>query len=314
VVKAVNGTPVRVRDLATVVQAPKVRLGQLGKAIRKEDGTVLDDDDVVEGIVLLRKGAEADTTLDALHEKIAQLNTACCHPGSGLFPILTAATCALHHPHGFGATDGRRAAGHADSVSLSRNVRSALIVTITIPFSLLVRGDSARPEPHSGEPAVAGGAGFRPWFVDGSVVMVENILRHMEFAGRRTFVSRDHRHRRHEVQKPVFFARIIIIVAYCRSHAATRGGAVVPSDGMDRRFALWARCCFALVIAPGWQPSVKGTSGVEEPGLNCSTILRSNAGVVLCPSDHQGEQQRAQQAKATVHAIGRNNRPPRVAA
>src|ERR1700758_420544 len=38
VVKVSNGTPVRVRDLGQVVQAPKVRLGQLGKAIHKEDG------------------------------------------------------------------------------------------------------------------------------------------------------------------------------------------------------------------------------------------------------------------------------------
>src|SRR5580700_7456371 len=74
VVKVQNGTPVRVRDLANVTQAPKVRLGQLGKTIRREDGTVINDDDVVEGIVLLRKGAEADATLDALHEKIAELN------------------------------------------------------------------------------------------------------------------------------------------------------------------------------------------------------------------------------------------------
>ncbi len=40
VVKVQNGTPVRVRDLGAVVQAPKVRLGQLGKTIRHEDGTV----------------------------------------------------------------------------------------------------------------------------------------------------------------------------------------------------------------------------------------------------------------------------------
>src|SRR6202167_3324188 len=65
VVKVQNGTPVRVRDVGTVVQAPKVRLGQLGKAIRKEDGTIVDADDVVEGIVLLRKGAVAETTLAA---------------------------------------------------------------------------------------------------------------------------------------------------------------------------------------------------------------------------------------------------------
>src|ERR1700676_4938942 len=74
VVKAQNGTPVRVRDLGQVVQAPKGRLGQLGKAIRKEDGTIIDSDDVVEGIVLLRKGAVAETTLAALHKKIDELN------------------------------------------------------------------------------------------------------------------------------------------------------------------------------------------------------------------------------------------------
>src|SRR6266849_9667855 len=56
VVKVQAGTPVRVRDLGIVAQAPKVRLGQLGKSIRHEDGTVINNDDVVEGIVLLRKG------------------------------------------------------------------------------------------------------------------------------------------------------------------------------------------------------------------------------------------------------------------
>src|SRR5580698_3984272 len=74
VVKVQNGTPVRVRDLAVVMQAPKVRLGQLGKTIRDKNGNIINDDDVVEGIVLLRKGAEADATLDALHQKINELN------------------------------------------------------------------------------------------------------------------------------------------------------------------------------------------------------------------------------------------------
>src|SRR4029077_5877051 len=88
VVKAMNGTPVRVRDLGVVVQAPKVRLGELGKAIRHEDGTVIDDDDVVEGIVLLRKGAEADATLEALHQKIAQLNNGLLPSGVKFVPHL----------------------------------------------------------------------------------------------------------------------------------------------------------------------------------------------------------------------------------
>src|SRR4029077_17112968 len=85
VVKVQNGTPVRIRDLGIVVQAPKVRLGQLGKTIRQKDGTILNDDDVVEGIVLLRKGAVAETTLDALHQKIDQLNGT--DGKAGLLPV-----------------------------------------------------------------------------------------------------------------------------------------------------------------------------------------------------------------------------------
>src|SRR5207253_7158862 len=46
-VKAQNGTPVRVRDIASIEQGPKIRLGKLGKAIRRENGRVIDNDDVV---------------------------------------------------------------------------------------------------------------------------------------------------------------------------------------------------------------------------------------------------------------------------
>jgi len=52
---------------------------------------VLDEDDVVEGIVLLRKGAEADRTLDALHEKIATEQRSAAARGQAV-PHSTAAT------------------------------------------------------------------------------------------------------------------------------------------------------------------------------------------------------------------------------
>src|SRR6266852_1776854 len=66
VIKTQNGTPIRIGDIATVSQGPKIRLGRLGKAIHRADGTIVDDDDVVEGIVLLRKGADSDSTLEAI--------------------------------------------------------------------------------------------------------------------------------------------------------------------------------------------------------------------------------------------------------
>ncbi len=64
VIKSQNGTPMRVRDIADVTQGPQIRLGQIGKAIHRADGKMIDNDDVVEGIVLLRKGADSDSTLD----------------------------------------------------------------------------------------------------------------------------------------------------------------------------------------------------------------------------------------------------------
>src|ERR1700733_2054006 len=74
VITAKNGTALRVRDIAVVSQGPKIRLGQFARAIRHEDGKLIDNDDVVSGIALLRKGADADLALQGIHEKVKQLN------------------------------------------------------------------------------------------------------------------------------------------------------------------------------------------------------------------------------------------------
>src|SRR5450631_4397599 len=86
--KTSNGTALHVRDIATVVQGPKIRLGQIGKAIRRVDGKVLDDDDVVEGIVLLQKGDDSDSTLAGIHAKVKELNDQVLPPGVKVVPFL----------------------------------------------------------------------------------------------------------------------------------------------------------------------------------------------------------------------------------
>src|SRR6201999_2607306 len=87
--KAQNGTPLTIGDIATVVQGPKIRLGQIGKTCKADDFTcgvpppetkaerekiirdnrnkVFDNPDTVEGIVLLQKGENSDTTLEGIH-------------------------------------------------------------------------------------------------------------------------------------------------------------------------------------------------------------------------------------------------------
>ncbi len=251
VIKVVNGTPVRVRDIATVVQAPKVRLGQLGKAIRKDDGTVLDDDDVVEGIVLLRKGAEADRTLDGLHAKIAELNNGILPPGVKLVPHLDRSDLVHYTTRTVlcNLTDGVLLVTLILFLFLG-NVRSALIVTITVPFSLLFAAILLDLN-HIPANLLSLGALDFGMVVDGSVVMVENILRHMEFAGHRPSFLETIGLAAHEVQKPVFFARIIIIVAYLPIFTLQRvEGRLFRPMAWTVAFALLGALLFALIIAP----------------------------------------------------------------
>src|ERR1700736_4331961 len=251
VVKVVNGTPVRVRDLGVVVQAPKVRLGQLGKTIRHEDGTVINDDDVVEGIVLLRKGAEAEATLQALHQKIAELNNGLLPPGVKFVPHLDRSDLVHYTTH----TVLRNLTHGVLLVTLILflflgNVRSALVVTFTIPFSLLFAAILLDLR-HIPANLLSLGALDFGMVVDGSVVMVENILRHTSFGNTKKSFMDIVGTAAHEVQRPVFFARVIIIVSYLPIFTLQRvEGRLFSPMAWTVAFALLGALFYALLIAP----------------------------------------------------------------
>jgi len=252
VVKVSNGTPVRVRDLGTVVQGPKVRLGQLGKTIRHEDGTVLNDNDVVEGIVLLRKGAEAQSTLAVLHEKIDQLNNGLLPPGVKFVAHLDRSDLVRYTSH----TVLRNLTHGVLLVTLILflllgNARGALIVAVTIPFSLLFASILLDLN-HIPANLLSLGALDFGMIVDGAVVMVENIIRHVH--------SHVDEHRTlvqviadaaHEVQRPVFFAILVIITAYLPIFTLQRvEGRLFHPMAWTVAFALLGALIFSLLIAP----------------------------------------------------------------
>src|SRR3984893_7144527 len=83
-----SGTPLRVRDIAEVAQGPKVRLGHEGKAVRRADGKVVDDDDVIFAQVMMRKGADSGPTLVGLHAKVKELNDSILPPGVKMEPMI----------------------------------------------------------------------------------------------------------------------------------------------------------------------------------------------------------------------------------
>jgi heavy metal efflux system protein len=247
-----SGTPLRVKDIAVVAQGPKIRLGQFAKAIHREDGKIIDNDDAVSGIVLLRKGANADEALAGIHAKVKELNERILPPGVKVVPFIDRSDL-LHfttHTVLHNLTEGIILVVIVLFLFLG-NVRGALIVALTIPFSLLFAATCLKLK---GIPAnlLSLGALDFGMVVDGAVVMVENIIRHLghQENSLRTPMERI-RDAAHEVQRPVFYAIAIIITAYLPIFTLQRvEGRLFKPMAWTVAFALLGALLFSMLVAP----------------------------------------------------------------
>ncbi|MGA2736467.1 MAG: CusA/CzcA family heavy metal efflux RND transporter [Bryobacteraceae bacterium] len=252
VVKTQQGTPIHIRDIATVMQGPKIRLGRIGKALHRKDGKIVEDDDVVEGIVLLRKGAESDATLEAIHEKVKELNEHILPKGVQVVPFLDRSDLVHFTTHTVlhNLTEGIILVAIILFMFLG-NARGALIVAITIPFSLLFASICLDLR-HIPANLLSLGALDFGMVVDGAVVMVENIVRHLGHQGGppRSVVERI-REAAHEVQRPVFYAIGIIITAYLPIFTLQSvEGRLFKPMAWTVAFALLGALIFSMVLAP----------------------------------------------------------------
>src|SRR5580692_9194609 len=179
VLTAKNGTPLHIRDIAVVSQGPKIRLGQFARALHREDGKIIDNDDVVSGIVLLRKGAGVEAALQGIHDKVQELNSHILPPGVKVVPFIDRSDLVHYTTHTVlhNLTVGIILVVLVLFLFLG-NVRGAIIVALTIPFSLLFAATCLSLK---GIPAnlLSLGALDFGMVVDGAVVMVENIIRHL---------------------------------------------------------------------------------------------------------------------------------------
>ena len=170
-ITAVNGVPVRVGDIAIVTAGNQPRLGIAGQD---------DDDDIVQGTVLMRRGEESMPTIRRVEAEVAKINSSnILPPGVQIQRIydrsdlinLTTRTV-LHN-----MIVGIVLIFFVQWLFLG-NLRSALIVAATIPFALffaitmlVLRGESAN--------LLSVGAIDFGLVVDATVIMVENIFRHL---------------------------------------------------------------------------------------------------------------------------------------
>ncbi|MBV9768698.1 MAG: efflux RND transporter permease subunit, partial [Bryobacterales bacterium] len=278
VVISKGGTPIRVKDIAAVAQGPKIRLGQFAKCIRREDGKLIDNGDVVSGIALLRKGADADTALKALHKKVDELNTTILPKGVKVVPLIDRSDLVHYTTHTVlhNLVEGIILVIIILFLFLG-NVRGAIIVALTIPFSLLFAATCLNLK---GIPAnlLSLGALDFGMVVDGAVVMVENVIRHLSYRGERETrtVKQKISEAAHEVQRPVFYAVAIIITAYLPIFTLQRvEGRLFKPMAWTVAFALLGAILFSLLIAPALASFFfpKGTREWHNPVMSWLTKM-----------------------------------------
>src|SRR5262249_12691435 len=216
-----GGNPVLVKDVATVTVGNQPRLGIAGKD---------DDDDIVQGIVLMRRGEQTTRTITRVEQEVERINE------SGILPpgvhleriydrkeLISITTRTVLHNMVFGI-----ALIFLLQWAFLGDLRTAVIVGATIPFALffavivmVVRGESAN--------LLSVGAIDFGLIVDSTVIMVESIYRWLSGAGERLATDEATNtvppaglhgkllaifHAAADVNRSIFFAAGIIIAAF----------------------------------------------------------------------------------------------------
>lgn len=244
VLESEGGTPVTVGDVARVIQAYTPRQGSVGYN---------EDRDIVEGIVLLRRGENPDRVLRALHAKVDEINGGVLPEGMQLEPMYdrsalighTLATVNDNLLHGFLLI-------LAVVWLFLRSVRGSLIVAAVIPLALLTAFAGLYL---LGLPAnlISMGAIDFGILVDGAVVLVENViheLRHHRPGSRREVLGLVARSAV-DVARPTFYAMAIIIAALIPVFTLESvEGRIFRPLALTYSFALLGALVFALTIVP----------------------------------------------------------------
>ncbi len=251
VVTAVNGVPVFVRDLGSVEISPLPPTGVLGYTAPDEQ---LDVDAGVQGLILMRRGENPSDVLEGIRAKVDELNETVLPHGVKLRAIYDRGTLVNY-------TLGTVTTTLFEGVSIVvivlifflGSIRSALVVAITIPLSLLFAFIMMK---FSGIPAnlLSLGAIDFGIVVDGAVVMAENVMRQLRDASpdeRKQGVTRATLRAAQEVGREIFFAVAIIILAYLPMFTLQRvEGKLFSPMAYTLSFAIFGSMLIALTLVP----------------------------------------------------------------
>jgi cobalt-zinc-cadmium resistance protein CzcA len=248
VVKSVKGVPVYLNDLGRIKYGNLERKGALGYT----DKRGVDYEDNIEGIVLLLKHQNPSVVLKGIHEAIDELNNSILPEGVTIHPFLDRTHLVETTLHTVSKTllEGIGLVIVVLIIFLG-NWRGALLVAITIPISLLVAFILMHFTKIPANLLSLGAIDFGI-IVDGSIVMMESILKKREEDELSELSEKTVSQLVKEVARPIFFATIIIITAYLPLFAFERvEKKLFTPMAFTVGYALLGALLVALFLIPG---------------------------------------------------------------
>jgi heavy metal efflux system protein len=245
-----SGTPIRIRDLGSVEIGHQLRLGRVGKISPGQP----DQDDTVEGIVIMRKGENALEVLKRVRAKVTEIRQKYLPPEVKLVTHYDRTELIDRTLH----TVRKNMIEGIGLVLLVLilflglgNYRSALVVAAVVPLSLLgafllldLRGIPAN--------LISMGAIDFGIIVDSAVVVMENLLRLLEEKNRKvrslpaTIVEAVT-----QMGRPILFSKAILLTAFIPLYTMQRvEGKIFQPMALTLTFALIAGTFLALTVVP----------------------------------------------------------------
>jgi cobalt-zinc-cadmium resistance protein CzcA len=240
-----EGVPIFVRQVARVIVSHRPRLGIVGRG---------EEDDVVEGIVLMRKYEKSLPTAEGVQRKIDELNAGELLPrGMKIVPfnrrtdlVHVTTRNVLHN-----LLVGMGLVVAVLFVFLG-DIASAGIVALVIPLALLFAITVLYYQGQSANLLSIGAVDFGI-IVDSSVIIVENIYRHVTSRGvdrRRSLIERIEEASA-GVDRPIFFSTMIIVCAFLPLFVMTGpAGALFGPMAHTYAFSILGALLIALTLAP----------------------------------------------------------------
>jgi cobalt-zinc-cadmium resistance protein CzcA len=272
-----NGVPVLLGDVADVREGNQPRLGKVGREANGHD-----DPDIVQGIVLLQKGAKSLPALAALRARIHELNNGnLLPPGMHIDTIydrtnlIDVTTATVRHVVIMGLTLVTLVL-----LSMLGDWRITLIAAITIPFAVLFSFSLMVLTAQSANLISIGAIDFGI-LVDASIVVLESVYRKLSRRADGDEPADLLLRGVADAAKPVLFSTLIILIAFIPLFTMQGvPGRIFAPMSVTYGFALTGALIFALIFAPvlGSFAAPKITRGEARETWLCSLLRRNYAG------------------------------------